>query len=107
MCDANDNAVHVVFGQTEEGRPYAVYHASKMLNDAIKNTQLLRSYAIVFAFDKFKAYLLGISRVVSAYHSTLKYLPSKEDARARLIRWILLLQEFINGKFVNHRQIYS
>lgn len=44
MCDANDNAVHVVFGQTEEGRPYAVYHASKMLNDAIKNTQLLRSY---------------------------------------------------------------
>lgn len=44
MCDANDNAVHVVFGQTEEGRPYAVYHASKMLNDDIKNTQLLRSY---------------------------------------------------------------
>lgn len=53
----------------------------------------------MFAFDKFKAYLLGISRVVFAYHSTLKYLPSKEDARARLIRWILMANLLIIGKY--------
>ena len=27
-------------------------------------------------------------------HSVLKYLMTKKDAKARLIRWILLLQEF-------------
>ena len=27
-------------------------------------------------------------------HATLKYLFTKKDAKARLIRWILLLQEF-------------
>lgn len=72
-----------------------------------KYTTIEELLAIVFAFDKFKADLLGISRVVFTCHSTLKYLPSKEDARARLIRWILLFQEFINDKFANHRQIHS
>ncbi|RVW66616.1 hypothetical protein CK203_065448 [Vitis vinifera] len=33
--------------------------------------------------------------VVFTDHSTLKYLLTKQDAKARLIRWILLLQEFI------------
>ena len=32
--------------------------------------------------------------VVFTDHATLKYLISKKDAKARLIRWILLLQEF-------------
>ena len=32
--------------------------------------------------------------VVFTDHSTLKYLLTKQDAKARLIRWILLLQDF-------------
>ncbi|RVW62953.1 Retrovirus-related Pol polyprotein from transposon opus [Vitis vinifera] len=32
--------------------------------------------------------------IVFTDHSTLKYLLTKQDAKARLIRWILLLQEF-------------
>ena len=32
--------------------------------------------------------------MVFTYHSTLKYLLTKQDAKSRLIRWILLLQEF-------------
>nr|GEY66825.1 reverse transcriptase domain-containing protein [Tanacetum cinerariifolium] len=31
---------------------------------------------------------------IDYYHSTLKYLLAKQDAKPRLIRWILLLQEF-------------
>ena len=49
---------------------------------------------MVFALDKFRNYLLGTSIVIFTDHSALKYLLNKKDAKARLIRWILLLQEF-------------
>jgi len=48
----------------------------------------------VFALDKFRQYLLGSKTTVFTDHSTLRYLIQKKDAKARLIRWILLLQEF-------------
>ena len=50
--------------------------------------------AVVFALDKFRAYLVGFVIVVFTNHSALKYLLTKQDAKARPIRWILLLQEF-------------
>nr|CAN84029.1 hypothetical protein VITISV_024041 [Vitis vinifera] len=50
--------------------------------------------AVVFALDKFRAYLVGSFIIVFTDHSALKYLLTKKDAKARLIRWILLLQEF-------------
>ena len=50
--------------------------------------------AVVFALDKFRAYLVGSFIVVFTDHSALKYLLTKQDTKARLIRWILLLQEF-------------
>ena len=49
---------------------------------------------MLFAFDKFRNYLLGTSIVIFTDYSTLKYLLNKKDAKTRLIRWILLLQEF-------------
>ena len=50
--------------------------------------------AIVFAFEKFRSYLLLSKVIVYIDHSTLKYLMAKKNAKPRLIRWILLLQEF-------------
>ena len=50
--------------------------------------------AVVFALDKFHSYILGSLVVVFTDHAALKYLLSKKDAKPRLIRWILLLQEF-------------
>jgi hypothetical protein len=44
--------------------------------------------------DKFHSYLIGTSIVVFIDHAALRYLLSKKDAKARLIHWILLLQEF-------------
>nr|GEZ86351.1 reverse transcriptase domain-containing protein [Tanacetum cinerariifolium] len=35
-----------------------------------------------------------LQRIVHTDHSALKYLFAKKDAKARLIRWVLLLQEF-------------
>ncbi|XP_074278401.1 uncharacterized protein LOC141601992 [Silene latifolia] len=50
--------------------------------------------AVVYSLDKFKAYLLGSKVIVHTDHATLKYLFAKQEAKLRLIHWILLLQEF-------------
>ena len=50
--------------------------------------------AVVFAIDKFRSYLIGAKVIVYTDHAALKYLLTKKDAKPRLIRWILLLQEF-------------
>ncbi|GJW28150.1 reverse transcriptase domain-containing protein, partial [Tanacetum coccineum] len=49
---------------------------------------------LVFAFDKFRSYLILSETIVHTDHSALKHLFKKQDAKPRLIRWILLLQEF-------------
>ena len=49
---------------------------------------------MVYALDKFRAYLIGSDIVIFTDHSALKYLLTKKNAKARLIRWVLLLQEF-------------
>lgn len=50
--------------------------------------------AIIFALNKFRSYLLGIKIVVFSDHFALKFLITKKETKPRLIRWILLLQEF-------------
>ncbi|RVW86092.1 Retrovirus-related Pol polyprotein from transposon 17.6 [Vitis vinifera] len=82
--------------QREDGKPYVIYYASKILNDAQRNytTTEKELLAVVFVLDKFRAYLVGSFIVVFTDHSALKYPLTKQDAKARLIRWILLLQEF-------------
>ncbi|GJR88333.1 reverse transcriptase domain-containing protein [Tanacetum coccineum] len=51
-------------------------------------------FAVVYAFEKFRSYLIMNKSVVYTDHSALKYLFNKKDAKARLLRWVLLLQEF-------------
>nr|GEV78317.1 reverse transcriptase domain-containing protein [Tanacetum cinerariifolium] len=50
--------------------------------------------AVVYAFKKFWSYLIMNKSIVHTDHSALKYLFAKKDAKARLLRWVLLLQEF-------------
>ena len=73
-----------------------IYYASRTLIDAQLNyaTTKKELLAIVFAFDKFHSYLIGTKVIVYTDHSAIKYLISKKDAKPRLIRWILILQEF-------------
>ena len=95
MCDASDLAIGAVLGQREEGKPYVVYYASKTLNEAQKNytTTEKELLAVVYALDKFCAYMVGSNIIIFIDHSSLKYLFTKKDAKARLIRWVLLLHE--------------
>nr|GEY43584.1 reverse transcriptase domain-containing protein [Tanacetum cinerariifolium] len=44
--------------------------------------------------EKFRSYLIMNKSIVYTDHSALKYLFAKKDAKAHLLRWILLLQEF-------------
>ena len=96
MCDASDLAIGAVLGQREDGKPHVVYYASKTLNEAQRNYTTIEKelLAVVYALDKFRAYLVGVDIVIFADHSALKYLLTKQNAKARLIRWVLLLQEF-------------
>ena len=50
--------------------------------------------AVVFALKKFRLYVLDSKVIVYTDHAALKYLLSKKEAKSRLIRWVLLLQEF-------------
>ena len=96
MCDASDCAVGAVLGQREGKHFHPIYFASKTLNNAQQNYTVMEKelLAIVFAFDKFRSYLVLSKTIVFTDHSALKYVFAKQDAKPRLIRWILLLQEF-------------
>ena len=48
----------------------------------------------VFACDKFKPYIVDSKVTIHTDHAAIKYLMEKKDAKPRLIRWVLLLQEF-------------
>ena len=50
--------------------------------------------AMVFSCEKFRPYILGSHVIIHTDHATIKYLMAKKDAKPRLIRWMLLLQEF-------------
>nr|GEZ75689.1 reverse transcriptase domain-containing protein [Tanacetum cinerariifolium] len=57
----------------------------------VKEKEML---AVVYAFEKFRSYLIMNKSIVHTDHSALKYLFAKKDAKARLLWWVLLLQEF-------------
>jgi hypothetical protein len=96
MCDANNYVVGVVLGQRKDKKPYVIYYASKTLNSAQMNynTTEKELLTVVFACEKSRSYLVGSPVVIFSDHAALKYLLSKKDSKARLVRWILLLQEF-------------
>ncbi|GJY63783.1 reverse transcriptase domain-containing protein [Tanacetum coccineum] len=96
MCDASDYCVGVVLGQWTEKKFCPIYYASKTMNNDQEHytTTEKELLAVVYAFNKFRSYLIMSKMVVYTNHSALKYLFSKQDAKPRLIRWVLLLQEF-------------
>ena len=96
MCDASYFAIRAVLGQKREKIFQVIYYASRTLNDAQLNyaTTEKELLVIVFAFDKFRPFLIGNKVVVHTDHFAIKYLMTKKDAKPRLIRWVLLLQEF-------------
>nr|GEW29931.1 reverse transcriptase domain-containing protein [Tanacetum cinerariifolium] len=96
MCDASDFAIGTVLGQRHEKHFRPIHYASKTMTDTESNYTTIEKemLAVVYAFEKFRSYLIMNKSIVHTDHSALKYLFAKKDAKARLLRWVLLLQEF-------------
>ncbi|GJU93778.1 reverse transcriptase domain-containing protein [Tanacetum coccineum] len=96
MCDASDFAIGAVLGQRHEKHFRPIHYASKTMNEAESHytTTEKEMLAVVYAFEKFRSYLILNKCIVYTDHSALKYLFAKKDSKARLLRWVLLLQEF-------------
>ncbi|XP_075080015.1 uncharacterized protein LOC142165338 [Nicotiana tabacum] len=96
MCDASDYEVGAVLGQQKDKLMHPIYYASRTLSGAQLNYTVTEKemLAVVFAFDKFRSYLIGSKVIVYTDHAALRYLIEKKDSKPRLIRWVLLKQEF-------------
>ena len=96
MCDASDYAMGAVLGQRTKKIFKAIYYASKTFNKAQENysTTEKEMLTMVFACEKFRPYISRSHVVIHTDHAVIKYLMAKKDAKPRLIRWVLLLQEF-------------
>ncbi|CAL2256441.1 unnamed protein product [Prunus armeniaca] len=83
-------------GQRVDKLPHVIYYASRTLNDAQMNysTTEKELLAVVFALEKFRSYLIGSKVIIFSNHAPLRHLLTKKDTKPRLLRWILLLQEF-------------
>lgn len=96
MCDANGVDLGVVWGQRKQKILYPINYASKALNPSQKNYRITEQELLVvtFAFEKSRYYLIGMKVLVHTNYVALRYLMGEKDVKPRLIRWVLLLQEF-------------
>ncbi|GJR40156.1 reverse transcriptase domain-containing protein [Tanacetum coccineum] len=96
MCNAGDFAIDAVLGQRHERHFRPIHYASKTMTEAESHytTTEKEMLAVVYAFEKFRSYLILNKSIMYTDHSALKYLFAKKDSKARLLRWVLLLQEF-------------
>nr|GEY78861.1 hypothetical protein [Tanacetum cinerariifolium] len=85
-----------VLGQRHEKHFRPIHYASKTMTEAESHYTMMEKemLAVVYAFKKFRSYLILNKSIVYTDHSVFKYLFAKKDSKARLLRWILLLQEF-------------
>jgi hypothetical protein len=95
MCDASDFAVGAILGQRIDKKLNVINYASKTLDTAQKNYATTeKELAVVFACDKFRPYIVDSKVTIHTNHAAIKYLMTNKYAKPRLIRWVLLLQEF-------------
>nr|GEV66589.1 reverse transcriptase domain-containing protein [Tanacetum cinerariifolium] len=96
MCDASDFAIGAVIGQCQDKHFRPIHYASKTMTEVESKytTTEKEMLAVVYAFEKFWSYLILIKSIMYTDHSALKYMFAKKDSKARLLRWVLLIQEF-------------
>nr|GEV36221.1 reverse transcriptase domain-containing protein [Tanacetum cinerariifolium] len=96
ICDASDIAIGAVLRQRKTKHFQPIHYASKTMTEAqIHYTTMEKEMiAVVYAFEKFRPYLVLSKSIVYTDHLALKYLLIKQDAKPRLLWWVLFLQEF-------------
>jgi hypothetical protein len=83
-------------GQNEDTNPYTIYFIIKNfvgveLNYIVTEREFL---AVFHALNKFRNYDTRYKVFVHNDHVAIIYLMDKPDINGRIIRWILLLQQF-------------
>ncbi|XP_075076906.1 uncharacterized protein LOC107822177 [Nicotiana tabacum] len=79
------------YGRYKGYQPSLLTLSGAQLNYTVTEKEMM---AVVFAFDKFRSYLIGSKVIVYTDHAAIRYLIEKKESKPRLIRWVLLLQEF-------------
>ncbi|XP_024010349.1 uncharacterized protein LOC112085370 [Eutrema salsugineum] len=116
MTDASDYAVGAVLGQKKDKKLHVIYYASRTLDSSQEKyaTTEKEMLAIVFAFEKFRSYLVGSKVVVYTDHAALSYLITKKDAKPRLLSQVsggqvclkMLMRPFVSS-YGNHYILVS
>nr|GEZ69164.1 reverse transcriptase domain-containing protein [Tanacetum cinerariifolium] len=88
MCDASDFAIGAVLGKRHEKHFMPIHYASKTMTemDSHYTTTEKEMLAVVYAFKKFRSYLIMNKSIMYMDHSALKYLFAKKDSKERLLR---------------------
>ncbi|GJS83475.1 reverse transcriptase domain-containing protein [Tanacetum coccineum] len=88
MCDASDFAIGAVLRQRKNKHFQPIHYASKTMTEAQAHytTTEKELLAVVYAFEKFRSYLVLSKSIVYTDHSAIKYLFAKKDAKPRLMR---------------------
>nr|GEW38763.1 reverse transcriptase domain-containing protein [Tanacetum cinerariifolium] len=96
ICKASNFALGVVLGKHQKKHFRPIHYASKTMTEAESNYTMTEKemLVVVYAYEKFQSYLILNKSIVYTDHSILKYLFAKNDSKARLLHWVLLLQEF-------------
>nr|GEX46910.1 reverse transcriptase domain-containing protein [Tanacetum cinerariifolium] len=93
MCDASDFAIGAVLGKRKTKHFQPIHYESKTMTDAQAHYTMTEKEPVVYAFKKFQPYLVLSKSIVYTDHPALKYMFNKQDAKPRLLSWVLL-QEF-------------
>nr|GEU32004.1 DNA-directed DNA polymerase [Tanacetum cinerariifolium] len=88
MCDASDFAIRAVIGKRQDKHFRPTHYVSKTMTKAESNytTMEKEMLVVVYAFEKFRSYLIMNKSIVYTDHSALKYLFAKKDSKARLLQ---------------------
>ncbi|GJU93977.1 reverse transcriptase domain-containing protein [Tanacetum coccineum] len=105
----SDFAIGAVLGQRKNKHFQPIHYASKTMNEAQTHytTTEKELLAVVYAFEKFRSYLVMSKSIVYTDHSAIKYLFAKKDAKARLMRPIICPDSKIGikDKLDKHKKI--
>nr|GEW64166.1 reverse transcriptase domain-containing protein [Tanacetum cinerariifolium] len=95
MCDASDFVIGSVLGQRKTKHFQPIHYASKTMTEAQIHytTTEKEMLAVVYAFEKFRPYLVLSKSIVYTDHSALKYLLSVCMAKKLLISLKLVMED--------------
>jgi len=95
-ADSYEKYIAAYLGQIDEKFPYTIYFINKNLskfelNYTVTEKELL---AVVHSLNKFRHYTTSYQIVVHTDHVAIRYLMNKPDVNAKIIIWLILLQQF-------------